>query len=817
MTASNSRQPDPDLNSQNTAGRAPEPAALAGFFLESEAAFYGRYAWCLNPYPLIEEVMGHLRAEVGQLGSAAEPWQTEEMLTNIFLLACAISDTADDCLSGKRYDFSGKAPRALAPLAAIPAHILNARQRFAQSRLDTLRPWRAEWEEALHRLLQIHVRPGALASDDYMTAARHLLARLEGEFPLQFARRRINSPRAFRSQDYSSHDTVTLAGKFCAQHANPDQPCLVVGMRTAGSYFGPLIRACLADRGYRETGIITLRPKGGVSPTEMQKLKHWADRGGAAIVIDEPVYQGGTLASCIRLLRKAGFPASSIHALFPVHPAGRNWHRSDAAIAFSGCRMVTIEPEETFKSGRLRNDLVEQTLRPYFAKRGWPTVQVIEDDRSAGLNGELDRTSDQWFRTRLKRVYAVRLTAADGATETRYVIAKSIGWGWAGYQAFFAARSLERFIPPVLGLRDGILFSEWVGSGPPALDSIDRAAIVRRLAEYVAARVQGLGFPDDPSPDLCRARLQLGMDMLGTLLFSVYRSSRLARLKRHWIGEELARLSSPAAALLDGKMQVNEWVRTDAGLLKTDYEQHGMGRMDFSFTDPAYDLSAGILAFELSQQEEADLLAHYAAQSGDTGIAERLPLYKLMAGLATMDSAYQLLGHERLTARHAELNRAYINAWTFSMIQMARVCASQVPRSAVRKDGPLVFCDVDGVIDQPVFKFPTTTPSGIRALSLLTGHGLPVYLDTARSAHDVVEYCAAYGFKAKSRKPEAISGMRPRAGGTCWSVLIHWPSWNGSARRSSGYRGSSRTTFIASPSRRTLTARTTPFPCPRPC
>jgi hypothetical protein len=52
---------------------------------------------------------------------------------------------------------------------------------------------------------------------------------------------------------------------------------------------------------------------------------------------------------------------------------------------------------------------------------------------------------------------------------------------------------------------------------------------------------------------------------------------------------------------------------------------------------------------------------------------------------------------------------------------------------------------VDGVIDRHVFRFPATTPSGLRALALLKGHGHAVYLNTARSAGDVQAYCAAYG------------------------------------------------------------------------
>jgi hydroxymethylpyrimidine pyrophosphatase-like HAD family hydrolase len=54
--------------------------------------------------------------------------------------------------------------------------------------------------------------------------------------------------------------------------------------------------------------------------------------------------------------------------------------------------------------------------------------------------------------------------------------------------------------------------------------------------------------------------------------------------------------------------------------------------------------------------------------------------------------------------------------------------------------------DVDGVLDRQIFGFPSTTASGIHALSLLASHGFAVALNTARSVSQTQEYCRAYGF-----------------------------------------------------------------------
>jgi hypothetical protein len=735
------------MNSQAEPNPPSQDVNLPSFFIESEVRFYSRYPWCLNPFLPIGQVIGFLRAEVDYLDVCEEGWQTEEVMTNIFLLSCAISDTADDCLSGRKYDFSHfkSKLRPFGFVFSIPERILNVKQSHALARLRELSLWRKQWEEALHGLLRICAYPGSVDMAGYRKAAQCLVTLLDREFPVEFARRNIKSPRAFRSQDYTLRDVLQLAEKFCAQFTDRRVPYLLLGLRTAGSYFAPILRAYMANLGYEDVGVLTLRPKGGANRREMEILRRYSGRNGLAVIVDEPVYQGVTLAICIRLLQDAGFPAKATAAVFPVHPAARDWQHTNAAVALNGCRVITIQPEETYKYARLQNKAAEETLRPYFAARGWTDVTVGEDNRSRELNNLLSAGSDEGFHTRLKRVFLAQMRRPSGEVTRCYVIAKSVGHGWMGYQAFFAARALARYVPPVLGFRDGILYSEWVGAGQPNIDSCDRKTLVESIAQYVAARVQSLGFQVDPSPALCRAGLQVGMDILVSKLSGAYRNNLIARLKRHVIRSELALLSSPFSALVDGKNRRSEWVDTDEGILKTDFEQHGMGRMDLSVTDPAYDLAEGILSFRLSQVEEHSLLEQYARQTGDSAIAERLPLYKLLSGENQMGSSLYCLGDSKLTARHAEFNRSYIEAWTFSMIQMARFCATFLPKSVPPiTPGPIVFSDVDGIIDQHVFSFPTTTPSGIRALALLGVHGIPVYLNTARSGYDVREYCAAY-------------------------------------------------------------------------
>ena len=92
---------------------------------------------------------------------------------------------------------------------------------------------------------------------------------------------------------------------------------------------------------------------------------------------------------------------------------------------------------------------------------------------------------------RLKRVFEVQLETPEGEKQTKYVLAKSVGWGWLSYHAFLIGHRLSGYVPPILGLRDGILYMEWIPQ-PAVAPSGKRAELVEASASYVAARARRL-------------------------------------------------------------------------------------------------------------------------------------------------------------------------------------------------------------------------------------------------------------------------------------------------------------------------------------
>jgi len=367
----------------------------------------------------------------------------------------------------------------------------------------------------------------------------------------------------------------------------------------------------------------------------------------------------------------------------------------------------------------------------------------VEQAGAEHANAYLQAVDEQKYHSRLKRVFRVRLSRP-GVETTRYVMAKSVGWGWLGYHALLAGMRLAGSVPRVLGLRDGILYTEWVEEKPKT--SLDRTEMVRTFASYVAGRARTLQLHGQSGIDAPSESQPLrGMEELSGHLSNAY-GRAAGFLKRTRIKRQLAALQSHEPVLIDGRMRRLEWIADDHTMLKSDFEHHGMGKHQLNVTDPAYDLAETILYWNLSPAEEEQLLDEYAAGSGDRNIRGRILLYKIMAGRWSMDRALEHLNDPNMLSRHLELNRQYIDAWDFLVRHTMRFCSGLCYKpSEVRWNSPLAVLDIDGVLDKQVFGFPSATKAGIEAVSLLHRNGFALAINTARSVQEVKEYCQAYG------------------------------------------------------------------------
>lgn len=713
----------------------------------SEIAFYSTFGWCLNPRLTVDDVVAHLREQLQGDDNGESGWQIYERAINAYLLACALLNAIDDYIEGSQY----RLPRPLrrSPLAA-PFRAMIRLHRSAGLRLMWLRRTREiykerqAWQEYVDEFLRwfVGLDSGKAGLDGFIEAAAKLARAPDLRLPRDLARRAINIPSAFRKQDLTHHDVLALARRLAAKFPDKQRPILIVGLRSAGSYFAPLLSAFLKTEGYETVKDATIRPEAGVPPHLRAEFAHAAAVGHLVVLVDDPPYTGGTIAQGLQHLRRLGFPPGQAAILFPVRPVGRNWDSKDAALVFGKETIVTLAPEEWHKSRFLRSDDVKAQLRRYFTHRHYTRVSFESSQTSDMANRVAEQEPELNERYRLKRIFTIKLEDANGISSTRHVVVKSVGWGFFGYSAFLLAHRLADQVPPLLGLRDGLIYLEWLAHQPNDTEA-DRSKQIETIAGYVAARATRLRLGPRRIHHTSFDPHRSGLQCLSEFLSKAYGSAAAAKLREPELRRAISQLQSPLLALIDGRMEPKEWAWSGSRWKKVDFEHHGFGKHEVNIEDPAYDLADSLLHFDMTPDEEQDLLRVYVEKSGDHQIRQRLTFAKLIAGSWALSEAREnTIKHPQ---RARDWARHYFLASAFLTRELARFCGTLVPPSAeLAWRNPLIVLDIDGVLDTRRFDVPTTTLSGVKALRQLHAHGFAIVVDSARSAREIADYCHAY-------------------------------------------------------------------------
>lgn len=704
--------------------------------LPEELEFYGAYDWCLNPYVTVADAIHHLHQELRTLPTSAAPWQVAETVNNVFLLGCGLLNCIDEHLRGRTLRMPSRlaataAGRGLVRLAEIGLHRRQSRRCVDR--------WRDQLLSGLNDFLLLLVRRRSPDAIGLIESGRKLRALSATVLPADLRARRMGTPSPFRQLDLTPQDVLQLGDCFVRRFPDRTQPVLLMGLRTSGSYFAPLLRAFLASEGYSRVQLLTVEPIRGVGRSEAKTLKRLAALGYWALIVDDPPKTSRTMLAALAFAQRAGFAPASVKFVAPTHSANPSWFET-----LPPDSVVTFPARQWHKVRLLSEPVAERQIAEYF-RQDFARVSIVADGRAVDFNDALHASISDERGRRLKRVFEVELQTPDGEQQTTYVLAKSVGWGWLGYHAFLIGQRLSGHVPPLLGLRDGILYQEWIPQ-PESGFAGEHDKLVDASAAYTAARVRRVNLSGSVA-SMESKKHNAGSELLVKTLGRAYGRLLPERMMRPHIGRMLQARRCPVPTVIDGNMGRSEWVLGPRGPLKTDFEHHGLGKNTLDVVDPAYDLADAILKFELAPDAECKLVQAYIDQSGDAGVRQRLFMHKLLAGLAAMSQAQdQLLASPHGAKVQYELHRRFMSAWNFLTVQTARQCGSLChPRAQLHWRSPLVVLDVDGVIDRRLFGYPSTTAAGIEALSLLSAHDVAVALNTARSASEVQDYCAAYG------------------------------------------------------------------------
>lgn len=712
--------------------------------VSSEEHFYSSYEWALDPVLSVRDLFVHLRESLTQLSSLNIRWQIEECKANVVLIASALTCTVDDYLGETPPDLSKisrKFPRLRFPLLLLQkiVNVVHCLGSFQQR--SRVARWREKWTSKVDALCELLTRAGKPTPQQMAELRRSIENGIATPLPKQLLNRPMQLPSGYRSQDLAHQDAFSLAELFTAFQGDRRSALLIIGPRSMGAYFAPAAKARLSELGWTSVSWCTLRPKKGISPWEEPALQALRSPDVQVLVIDESPNTGNTFLLMVNLLRKRGVQPERIFLLAAMHPTRPDWSLP-VTEETRGIKLICLKASALHKNRLLEPTSVQPLLASYFHALGWDGVQLIQSRRTEELNARLEEHFQDGFQCRLKRVYDVRLKKNGAPPVVKRILAKSVGWGWFGYQAFFAGKRIAGFVPAMIGLREGLMYMEWLervegdSTRPPA----------KRLSAYVATRAKTLLLKKDPTFEISPGYGWTGWSVLIDTLKKAY-GSFVGRVKVPTLHRYLAQYVCRAPALIDGNMQPEDWVQTQDSFCKVDYEHHNFGRTELYIVDPAYDLASAVFEFRLSARDEKQLISDYIQSSGDAAVTGRILLWKVVRGVVVMGQATAALAIEARNDVRRNWHERFFLARNFLVHQMSRFSASLLPDPfSLQWTRRLIFLDLDGVFDSDVFDFPQTTISGLVALVRLQRHGFSVILDTARSVADVKEYCEAYGF-----------------------------------------------------------------------
>jgi hydroxymethylpyrimidine pyrophosphatase-like HAD family hydrolase len=519
----------------------------------------------------------------------------------------------------------------------------------------------------------------------------------------------VRLPSCFRAFDQHPEDIERLVSRIAAESPDRERPLAVVGIRTSGSYLGPLTAAFLRAEGYRRVDALTARPWRPLGTAKRRRLEAVVREGGLVIVTDDPPASGETLAQVAAAIEALGAPRDSIVLLFAT---GAGASGAPAAVRDRPC--VTLPWEQWSVHDRLAPAAIADGL-----ERLWPGTRVTDvtprplaDDPARGHGSAR---------------YTALVDSGRGPT-VRQLLVRGVGIGYFGHHSLAIARELGERVPAVHGVIDGLLVREWL----PQERRLDGAAAgaapsARGVAAYAALRRSRLRVTAD------RADRMAGEDPVWEVASNVlsrgfgrgWRPMRLAAVDR--AVRELLRARHPS--VVDGWMTPSSWFRgADADSpVKIKPDERAFSNRNLACYDAAFDVAA---AASWERGDGHALRVEFARATGEWIDDERWLLYQLVAHWAARrDGLLEQAEADRASAR--ALARYF-----------AGVYLDDLPRSS---SGPLCAIDLDGVLETEALGFPGTSPAGALALRALLAHGYRPLVASGRSIGEVAERCRAYG------------------------------------------------------------------------
>ena len=569
---------------------------------------------------------------------------------------------------------------------------------------------------------------------------------------------RLRLPSCFNVLDVYPEDCFRLGARVAEGMGDVTTPTLCLGIRTSGSYMGPLVAGELRRLGLADVAYATARPRCPLLSPERRRIGAACRSGHQIIVVDDPPQTGRALAMTVQGLFRLGARPEAITCAYIAgsRSHGLRGSTSDAqwrnvwAEQIAGVRLTSLEPHERQVSSLLSVEQIGATVgatesRPRTVQRQPDAVLVCAAGEDAAPLGSAASRGHQ------QRRFHLPVNDASGQETIRTIAAKGVGLGFFGRGAGVIAERLREWVPDVVACTHGVLIAD---EGLGSTEAWDAHPTVAEVARYVAARARGLPLSADPSLSLNdRAS---GWHKLGAELSRGYHM--LGPFHAERVTHRIRRVFAPKRpAVIDAAMGEGSWLRTaDSRLRKRDFEEGPFGSNDILLFDPAYDLASATYELNLSPGQWPELLDEYQRAALERVGPARLYLYQLLCGSQALNSARIMLAGMRGAAerRLSEGELRELDAstrWAEDFLTRAThtFLAQVYELGRTEPDGRRVFAvDVDGVLSDSRAGFASTTPAGAQALRCLARHGFAVVLATGRSVEQAAAWCEDLGLQA---------------------------------------------------------------------
>jgi phosphoserine phosphatase len=570
---------------------------------------------------------------------------------------------------------------------------------------------RATAREGLYELtVELAARTlGTATSDDGLAERLAAVLGDDGPWTAALERSVIVLPSAFRSFDQHPRDLLGVARQVAVAHPDRTAPVAVFGVRTSGSYLGPLLAAALRREGFADVRFDAIRPDDHLD--RRQRLTVEAVTGGLAVLVDDPPVSGDSLAESADRLVAAGMaPERVLIALAIDDPAGTVppvlADRPHVVLPLEDWHLPTLMTADVVRP-TLQQLLGDQFTVVALAPVPWPGPPAPAVPSTA-------------HRDHRRAAFTVDLLGAgpDAVVETRMLLVESTGQGLFGRHAVAIADALPGRVPTSIGFAAG-LHLQWL-----PVDASPADPTAAEVVDHLIARHEALAVGPDPSADFegRQCVVEVATELLAGNLGPAGPPARL----RLVAGAVRRVLRVGDASVVDGRVTLDRFLRgPDGALLKLDAAEGAFSHRDLATYDPAFDVA------QLAEEPiGAEVRSGWEQRTGQAIEPERWLLHRLVHGWDR--------------GRHRQATPDALRRATARALQ-GYLAETVMPDRVEAADGSWVALDVDGVLEGPVLDVSAPGRAGATALAALLSHGHRVALVTGRTVADVADRVGAWG------------------------------------------------------------------------